>query len=57
MTDTKPKEPVIPPASEQEEDRSSPRRKDQQRKFKASGEDLPGAEGRLSAGANDDTYD
>jgi hypothetical protein len=57
MTDIKPNKPVTPPAPEQDEDRSSARKKDRQREFKPSGEDMPGAEGRLSAGANEDTYD
>lgn len=57
MTDKKPKKPTTVPAPDMDEDRSPARRKDHQREFKPSGEDMPGAEGRLSAGANEDTYD
>lgn len=40
-----------------EQDRHPARPKDQQRSKPKDDDDLPGAEGPLSAGANEDTYD
>ena len=45
------------PEDKQGQDRSPARAKDQNRNANQQSEDMPGAEGPNSAGANEDTYD